>query len=279
MLDDYKVMVRLVVAEDDALMRRQLELTLRDAGYDLLIVEDGLSALAALQQSVAPSVAILDAMLPGLGGMEVCRRVRSAHHSVPLYLILLTEKTCAGDVLDALNSGADDYIRKPLDACEMRARVQVGARILRLQESLDSCAKELEEVRDRVIQLHGMLRRDLHSYEFGPFRLEVSERRLLRDGKAVPLTSRIFDLLLLMVRRSGHLVCKEEIMREVWGGQIVEENNLTVTMSALRKALGQETGQCAYIETVPKCGYRFVAEVSESLDCEYSGKAYAVAPK
>jgi DNA-binding winged helix-turn-helix (wHTH) protein len=89
----------------------------------------------------------------------------------------------------------------------------------------------------------------------------------------------MFGLLLLLVQHSGHLVGKEEIMREVWGGSVVEENNLTVTMSALRKALGQALGQREYIETVPKCGYRFVAEVTESRECEYESQAYAVAPK
>ncbi|MBD0372693.1 MAG: response regulator transcription factor [Pyrinomonadaceae bacterium] len=272
-------MVRLVIAEDDAATRRQLESTFRDAGYDLLIVEEGLSALAALQKSDAPIIAILDAMLPGMNGMEVCRKVRSGYHILPPYLILLTTKTDAGDATGVPDSSADDYITKPFDAGELRARVQVGVRVLYLQESLAFHMKELEETRERLKQLQGGFRRDMQTYEFGPFRLEVSERRLLRDGKPVPLTSRIFELLLLLVQRSGHLVGKEEIMREVWGGHIVEENNLTVTMSALRKALGQEPGQREYIETVPKCGYRFVADVTESLACEYSGKAYAVAPK
>lgn len=257
-------MVRLVIAEDDALARRQLEITFRDAGYDLIVLCNGSSALAALQDSCAPTVAILDVMMPGMSGIEVCRRVRSAHGIVPPYLILLTVKAARGDVIVGLESGADDYMTKPFDIGEIRARVQVGVRVLELQHSLVARVRELEEALSRVRQLQGRLRRDIHTYEFGPFRLEAGERRLLRGGKPVPLTSRIFDLLLLLVQNNGHLLSKEEIMREVWVGSVVEENNLTVSMSALRKALGQEQGQPEYIETVPKSGYRFVAEVKET---------------
>lgn len=260
-------------------MRGLLERTFRAASYDLLIVRDGLSALAALQNSDVPTVAILGMLLPDMTGAEVCRRVRSMHHDIPPYLILLTGKSDSDDAFGGAATNADDLVRKPYETSEVKARVRVGMRVLNLQGSLVSLVSELQEARARLKQLSVLLRRDIHTYEFGPFRLEAGERRLLREGKPVPLPSRIFDLLLLLVQRSGHLVGKEEIMREVWGGSIVEENNLTVTMSALRKALGQASGQREYIETVPKCGYRFVAEVTALRDCEPMSQAYAVAPK
>lgn len=272
-------MVRLLIAEDDAGVRGLLEHTFRAASYDLLIVEDGLSALAALQNPDAPTVAILGMLLPGMTGAEICRRVRSIHHDIPPYLILLTGMAYSDDAVGGVATNADDLIRKPFEINEVRARVQVGMRVLRLQGSFVSLMSELQEARARLRQLSVLPRRDIQTYEFGPFRLEAGERRLLREGKTVPLPSRIFDLLLLLVQHSGHLVGKEEIMREVWGGSIVVENNLTVTMSALRKALGQGPGQHEYIETVPKCGYRFVAEVTELRGCEYVSQAYAVAPK
>src|ERR671914_654668 len=100
-------------------------------------------------------------------------------------------------------------------------------------------------------------------YEFGPYRLDSSERLLLRDGKLIPLTAKVFDILCLLVRKSGHLVEKNEIMEEVWSDSIVEDNNLTVGISALRKALGEGQNQQQYIETIPKRGYRFVAAVRE----------------
>jgi DNA-binding winged helix-turn-helix (wHTH) protein/TolB-like protein/tetratricopeptide (TPR) repeat protein len=97
-------------------------------------------------------------------------------------------------------------------------------------------------------------------YAFGPFLLDTRERRLLRDGVAVPLTLRAFDLLQALVQNQGHLLSKDELMRRVWPDAVVEENNLTVTISALRKALDEGPTDRQYIETVPRRGYRFVAD-------------------
>ena len=99
-------------------------------------------------------------------------------------------------------------------------------------------------------------------YEFGPFRLDAAERLLLRDGEVVPLTLKVFDTLVLLVENSGHLVEREELLRAVWTDSFVEEANLTVSVSSLRKALGEQADGRPYIETVPKRGYRFVADVS-----------------
>ena len=100
-------------------------------------------------------------------------------------------------------------------------------------------------------------------YEFNGFRLIPSERLLLRNGGAVPLTHKVFDILLLLVRNRGQLVEKEEMLDAVWPEQFVEQHNLTVSMSALRKALGESPDKHEYIETVPKHGYRFIANVRE----------------
>ncbi len=98
--------------------------------------------------------------------------------------------------------------------------------------------------------------------EFGPFRLDRAERVLLRDGRPVPLTLKAFDVLLLLVESSGHIVEKDELMHRVWAGSFVEEGNLKVTVSMLRKALGEDQASIPYIETVPRRGYRFVAAVN-----------------
>jgi DNA-binding winged helix-turn-helix (wHTH) protein/TolB-like protein/Flp pilus assembly protein TadD len=100
-------------------------------------------------------------------------------------------------------------------------------------------------------------------YGFGPFLLDTGEHLLLRDGQAVPLTIKAFELLTVLVENRGHLVLKEELLRQVWPETAVEENNLTVTISALRKALGEGPADRHYIETVPRRGYRFVAEVRQ----------------
>src|SRR5262245_16385416 len=102
-----------------------------------------------------------------------------------------------------------------------------------------------------------------HIYEFGPFRLDAAEHLLLRDGKAVPLTPKAFDLLLALVERHGHLLEKEELLKKVWPDTFVEEANLASNISQLRKALGDGENGHRYIETAPKRGYRFVANVKK----------------
>ncbi|HYG81276.1 MAG TPA: transcriptional regulator, partial [Pyrinomonadaceae bacterium] len=101
-------------------------------------------------------------------------------------------------------------------------------------------------------------------YAFGPFLIDVTRRRLSRDGEPVPLKSKVFDLLLAMVEGRGRLLEKEELLKAVWPGQFVEEANLSVSVSALRKALGEKAGEHLYIVTIPGRGYRFVADVRAS---------------
>ncbi len=100
-------------------------------------------------------------------------------------------------------------------------------------------------------------------YVFGPFYLDSRERLLLREKEVVALTPKSFDILVLLVENNGHLVTKEELMKEVWPDAFVEEGNLSYNMSMLRKALGKTPGGGDYIETVPRCGFRFVAAVTK----------------
>src|SRR5882762_2705568 len=98
-------------------------------------------------------------------------------------------------------------------------------------------------------------------YEFGPFRLDVAERALLRDARPVALTPKAFETLVVLVQHSGHLVEKDEVLERVWHDTIVEESNLNVIIHTLRKALGDDRRESKYIETISKRGYRFVAAV------------------
>jgi TolB-like protein/DNA-binding winged helix-turn-helix (wHTH) protein/tetratricopeptide (TPR) repeat protein len=108
-----------------------------------------------------------------------------------------------------------------------------------------------------------MVRQARHIYEFGPFRLIAEERQLLRDNQLVPLTPKSFDLLVVLVENSGHLLEKGELMKRIWPDSFVEEANLSVKMSELRRALGEGPNEHQYVETVPRRGYRFVAGVKE----------------
>ena len=105
-----------------------------------------------------------------------------------------------------------------------------------------------------------------HIYEFGPFRLIPEERQLLRDNQPVPLTPKCFDLLVVLVENTGHLIEKDQLLKRIWPDSFVEEANLSVNMSALRRALGEGPNEYQYVETVPRRGYRFVAGVTERWD-------------
>lgn len=108
-----------------------------------------------------------------------------------------------------------------------------------------------------------MSQQDSHSYEFGRFRLITAERVLLREGELVPLTPKVFDILVTLVEHGGQVVAKDDLMKRVWPNTFVEEGNLTQNISLLRKALGESPGGVQFIETVPRRGYRFVADTSE----------------
>jgi len=109
-----------------------------------------------------------------------------------------------------------------------------------------------------------MSQQESHSYEFGRFRLKTAERVLLREGELVPLTPKVFDILVTLVEHGGQVVAKDDLMKRVWPNTFVEEGNLTQNISLLRKALGESPGGVQFIETVPRRGYRFVADTNQS---------------
>ena len=100
-------------------------------------------------------------------------------------------------------------------------------------------------------------------YEFGPYRLDPARRVLLRGDEVVPLTPKTFDTLILLVEKSGRVIAKEELLEKVWPDTVVEDANLAVNISTIRKALGERPGGGQYIETVPRRGYRFVERVNQ----------------
>jgi len=149
--------VRVLIAEDDAVSRRLLETTLQKWGYEVITTTDGLQALDALSQPDAPSLAILDWMMPGMEGAEVSLRAREAMADRLLYIILLTAKGRKEDIVEGLTAGADDYIIKPFDRSELKARINAGERILRLQAELAKRVRELELALANVKLLQGLL--------------------------------------------------------------------------------------------------------------------------
>ncbi len=150
-------MMRILIAEDDLVSRKMLEATLNRWGYDIVITSDGEAAWNILKAPDAPSLAILDWMMPGLDGVDVCRNVRARPGADPTYIILLTAKGNKADIVDGLQAGADDYVVKPFDRDELRARVQAGVRIVELQTALAERVRQLEDAVARVKTLQGLL--------------------------------------------------------------------------------------------------------------------------
>jgi phosphoserine phosphatase RsbU/P len=149
--------MRVLIAEDDATSRCLLESTLKHWGYDVVVTENGNEAWLCIQQQDSPRLALLDWNMPGIDGAEICRRVRQDISLLTRHIILLTGRESKEDILEGLRAGADDYVTKPFDPEVLQARIQVGERIVELQESLAHHVKDLETALAHVNELHGLL--------------------------------------------------------------------------------------------------------------------------
>jgi DNA-binding response OmpR family regulator len=149
--------MKILLAEDDFSTRTILNSILTKWGYEVIATDNGQAALEAMLEKEAPQLAVLDWMMPEMDGPEVCRRLRQEKGEDPLYLILLTARGESGDIVQGLDSGADDYIAKPYDKEELRARVNVGRRIINLQKEL----REKEKLQG-VLEMAGAVCHELN---------------------------------------------------------------------------------------------------------------------
>jgi PleD family two-component response regulator len=148
---------RILVADDDRPTRHTLARAIEASGWEPLPVGTGDDALAALSAPDGPRIAVLDWIMPGIDGVEVCRRVRQLGRDVQPYLIMATVRDETSEIVVALDAGADDYVVKPVDARELQARVRVGLRMVGLQEALTTRVSELKEALSHVKELRGLL--------------------------------------------------------------------------------------------------------------------------
>ena len=149
--------MKVLIADDDPVSRRLLQASVEKWGYDATAVVNGTSAWEAMQELQPPQLLILDWLMPEIDGLELCRRARKMKPLQSAYIILLTSRATKSDIVEGLESGADDYITKPFDPGELRARVQVGKRVIDLQGALAERLNHLEEAMARVNQLQGLL--------------------------------------------------------------------------------------------------------------------------
>jgi phosphoserine phosphatase RsbU/P len=152
--------MRILIADDDAVTRKLLDATLRRHGWDVITTKDGNDAWRAFQElkgKDAPALAILDWMMPGMEGIELCRRLRATPGFESVYVILLTSRSETMDLAKGLAAGANDYMAKPFDPEELDARVRVGQRMVMLQQRLNIRVAELEQALAHVKRLQGLL--------------------------------------------------------------------------------------------------------------------------
>ena len=149
--------MRILVADDDRLSAAMLWRQLERWGLDVVVAADGLKAWAAIEEDPSIALAILDWMMPGLEGPELCRRIRGDERHAHIYVLLVTGRDSRADIIAGMNAGADDYLTKPFDPEEFRARLNAGLRVVTLQQRLTERVKELEAAGSKIVELHGLL--------------------------------------------------------------------------------------------------------------------------
>ncbi len=148
--------MRILIADDSKISQEILSANLKKWGHEVVLVENGQDALEILSSNDAPKLAVLDWMMPRLDGLTVCERIRGMGKD-SIYIILLTARDKEDDIIAGLTAGADDYITKPFNQGELRARLNVGIRVVRLQENLNRRIHELEKTLSEVKELKGLL--------------------------------------------------------------------------------------------------------------------------
>lgn len=223
--------MRILVVEDEALLREGLVDLLEGAGHDVAAVGDGLEA-AEVGSARAFDMVILDLTLPRLDGLEVCRRLRLARPSLPV--LMLTARAGEGDKVDGLHSGADDYVTKPFSPRELLARVAVFERRMAATPSgpeelvVDGC------------------------------RIDLGQCLAARDGVEVALTAREVGLLRWLHRHAGRAVSRGELLEHVWGlSPQMETRTVDVTIANLRKKIERDPKTPRIIVSLKGVGYGF----------------------
>lgn len=238
---------RVLLVEDDATLRETVEYNLRHQGYDVVVAEDGRVALE-LARADPPDLVLLDVMLPGLDGLEVCRILRR-ETSVPI--LMLTARTDEVDRVVGLEMGADDYLTKPFSMRELMARVKA---LLRRVEMIREELAARQEPEDDPAAPEPRA----ETLAFGDIAIDLSRRETRVGGAAVRLKPKEFDLLVFLARNEGIALSRDLILERVWGWTY-DGNSRTVDVHVrwLREKLEPDPANPTRIVTVRGIGYRF----------------------
>ena len=226
---------RILVVEDDPDISHLLEIHLRDSAFEVDIANNGIDGL---ERACARDyrLVVLDLMLPGLDGLEVCRRLRERRPDVPV--LMLTAKSSELERVLGLELGADDYLTKPFSILELQARVKAILR--RVERATRTSAIDAERI------------------EVDRLAIDVAGRGVWRDGVPVELTAREFDLLHFFARHPGRVFSRAQLLDRVWGyGHDGYEHTVNSHINRLRKKIEPDPARPRYVETVWGVGYRF----------------------
>ena len=224
---------KLLLVDDESQILRTLKATFASQGYEIKTAANGLDGLILFREW-RPDLVITDLSMPEMSGVELCREIR-AIATTPIIVLSVREQE--GAKVAALDAGADDYVTKPFNIQELKARVRAQ---LRRQGALQAPMNQ--------------------SVKVGDFVIDVPEHRVTVRGSDIHLTPKQFDLLLFMAHSPGRVLSHRDLLNAVWGANATSQPEyLRVAIGQLRKKLG-ERGE-AYIQTEPWIGYRFVAEV------------------
>lgn len=224
----------ILIAEDEAAIVTLLRYNLEREGYKVVEAADGRTALEKIEQE-RPHLVLLDWMMPGYSGLEICRRVRQSATSRDLPIIMLTARSEESDRIRGLEHGADDYIAKPFSVSELLARVRAVFRRVR---------STLEE----------------HTIEIGDIAIDLTRYRATRKGQPIPLGPTEFRLLRYFMEHPGRVFSRDHLLEAVWGRSIhVEPRTVDVHIRRLRKALNGPN-DTDFIRTVRAAGYSFDAD-------------------
>ena len=229
----------MLVVDDEAPLAQLVADYLSREAFDVTVVSDGLAAVDAAR-AVDPDVVVLDLGLPGLDGLEVCRRVRAFSDC---YIVMLTARSDEVDKLVGLSVGADDYLTKPFSPRELVARVHALLRRPRRPAGEhDGHGTELEEAPPK---------------EFGQLRIDIPAREVEIDGQAVDLTRTEFDVLAALAQHPRRVFSRHALIRLVWGdGWVGDDHLVDVHIGNLRRKLRDDAARPRFVRTVRGVGYR-----------------------
>ncbi|MCC3292343.1 response regulator transcription factor [Arthrobacter sp. zg-Y1110] len=228
-------MTRILIVEDEESFSDPLSYLLAREGFDVDVVDNGTDAVAAFEQSGADLI-LLDLMLPGLSGTEVCRRIRQ-RSDVPV--IMLTARDAEIDKVVGLEIGADDYVTKPYSSRELLARVRAVLRRRGEGAGTDFAGAALEA---------------------GPVRMDVDRHVVQVNGTSVPFPLKEFELLELLLRNSGRVLTRGQLIERVWGADYVgDTKTLDVHVKRLRAKIEADSSAPRHLVTVRGLGYKFEA--------------------